>query len=184
MCIIVLSFQERLISGRQFQYSPKCFVEIVILCVKPDHRTKASGGPAYRKNIVPSKISKCHYLGMGRPKMLSLVSPSQGFKFYPQHHFTMGLLGMGIWFLKEETRHCQPAHHHHWQSDYLPMLPSCGLHWLNQLNLGCFWIQYMFVKTLTSPLCFGQAQIGLSRDTNFYLVWPSSFHQNFSKHRP
>lgn len=82
----------------------QCFVEIVILCVKPDHRTKVSGSPAYRKNTVPFKISKCHYLGMGGLKMLSFISPSQGFKFYPQHHFTTGLLEMGIWFLKEEMR--------------------------------------------------------------------------------
>lgn len=48
---------------------------------------------------------------------------------------------------------------------------------------GCFGVQYVLVKTLPSPLGFGQVQIGISGDSNFLLARSSSFYQNFGKHR-
>lgn len=196
MCIILLGFW-----GRSFLFSQTCFVETVILYVKPGHRAKVNGGPAHRKNILPSKISKCCYLGMGWSKIFP-CQPFTRLEVPPLASFHEGpsrdgyFIWSSFWFLKEETRHLsQHIITIGWMIKY-SYLPSCQPRKINQINLGegekkghlappwwnldrfwatdghlgcwlsgCFGVQYMFVKTLTSPLGFVQIQIGISGDS-------------------
>lgn len=91
--------------GRQFLFSQTCFVELLILCVKPDHPAKVSGGSAQRRSVLPSKISRCCYLGVCLPKIIPLSALHKAWRSVVRM-ISWGASWSSFWFWKEGARHC------------------------------------------------------------------------------